>query len=272
MKKLTYILLLLPMLFISCEEVVDVGLDTGRPRLVIDAYLKWYLGTDGSQQMIRLSMTSPYYQEEVPPVSGAVVTVTDNLGNIFNFTEDGATGIYRCDNFIPQVNGTFYLTVIVDGNTYTATETMKPVPPITSVEQRNDGGFMGDDIEVRAFFIDDGTTDDFYLCRYKPDYNAIPMYEVFEDRFFNGNQMFALYSDDDLSEGDQLEIDIFGISERYYNYMNILLGVAGSNGGSPFSTPPATVRGNIVNVTNPSDYPLGFFAASQADKHVYTVE
>ncbi len=273
MKATIYFLLIcISSMFIGCEEVVDVGLDTAEPKIVIDAYLKWDKGTTGNEQMIRLSMTAPYYSENVPAVSDAIVTVTTSDGTIFNFVEDGNTGFYYCMDFIPVLNSEYFLTVSVDGQIYQASEILKPAPDISSLEQNNDGGFTGDEIEVKAFFTDDIATDDYYLFRFKTDYFAIPEYDVIEDRFFNGNEIFALYSDEDLSAGDELTIGIAGISQRYYNYMNILLSIAGGNGGSPFQSPPATVRGNIVNTTNPDDYPLGYFALSEVDNEVYVVE
>jgi hypothetical protein len=53
--------------------------------------------------------------------------------------------------------------------------------------------------------------------------------------------------------------------------MNKLLNIAGSSGGSPFSTPPATLRGNIINQSNENDYPLGYFHLSEIDTRNYTV-
>ena len=54
--------------------------------------------------------------------------------------------------------------------------------------------------------------------------------------------------------------------------MNKLLSIAGSGNGSPFATPPATLRGNIVNRSNEANYPLGFFSISEIDKLDYIVE
>lgn len=267
-----FLLLILALTLGSCEEVINVDLDTQQPRLVIDAYLKWFKDTPGNEQFIRLSMTGAYYTETVPPVSGATVFVTDTAGNTFTFTEDGTSGYYRCNDFIPVLNMEYFLTVMVDGQTYTASEIMKPAPDITNVTQESNGGFTGDQIEVRAFFTDNGLTDDYYLFRFKTNYNAIPQYDVIEDRFINGNEIFALYSDEDLSAGDNINVQIAGISTRYYNYMNILTGIAGSNGGSPFSTPPATVRGNLLNTTNESNFALGYFAVSEIDSINYVVQ
>jgi hypothetical protein len=258
--------------FTGCEEVINVDLETQQPRLVIDAYIKWYKDSPGNEQVIRLSLTGPYYNNSVPAVSGALVVVTDENGDIFNFTEDGTTGLYRCTNFNPMLNSSYTLTVSVNGETYTANEIMKPAPDITNISQEADGGFTGDQIEVRAFFTDNGATDDYYLFRFKTNYNVIPVYDVIEDRFINGNQIFALFSDENLSVGSNVNIQVAGISERYHNYMNVLTGIAGSNSGSPFSTPPATVRGNVVNATNEANFALGYFALSQVDSVSYIVQ
>ena len=122
MKNIKYIALALTMLLItSCEDVVNVDLDTANPRLVIDASIDWIKGTDGSQQTIKLSKTKGYYDTVTPVVSGAVVYITSN-GTTFNFIETPNTGKYICSNFVPIINQNYVLTVIVDGQTYTATE------------------------------------------------------------------------------------------------------------------------------------------------------
>jgi hypothetical protein len=270
MKKI--LLLFLIIIATACEEVVQVDLGTAAPKLVVDALIKWEKGTPGNEQRIRLSMTAPYYSTSVPAVTGASVHITDQAGNVFEFIEESDTGYYSTVDFLPVIGQIYTLTVLWQGKTYTASETLRPVPEITSVEQENDGGFTGDQIEVRAFFEDDAASEDFYLFKFKSSRYAIPTYEVVEDRFFQGNRIFALYSDEDLATNDLLTISICGISQRYFNYMNILTGVAGSNGGSPFQTPPATVRGNVVNASNPQDFALGYFALCQSSTVTYTVQ
>jgi hypothetical protein len=72
--------------------------------------------------------------------------------------------------------------------------------------------------------------------------------------------------------GDFVEITHYGITKEYYNYMNILLSVAGSQGGGPFATPSATVKGNIKNETNFDNYPLGYFRLSESSTKTYVVQ
>ena len=256
---------------ISCEDVVDVDLNTAAPKLVIDASIKWQKGTLGDEQTIKLSTTTGYFENTIPTVSGAIVFITDSNLIQYDFNEDIGTGNYICTNFNPVLNETYVLTVIHDGQTYLATENLIPSPTIDSVEQNDEGGFTGDEIEVKFFFQDDGLVDNFYLIQFNPSFLNLPEYDVVDDEFFQGNQMFGLYFNEDLEAADDLTFTLHGISERYYNYMNVLLGVSGNSGG-PFQAPPATVRGNIVNQTNFDNYALGFFRLSEIDTMTYTVQ
>lgn len=258
--------------FISCEDVIDVDLNTAAPKLVIDASIKWQKGTLGDEQTIKLSTTTGYFENVIPAVSGAIVYITDSNSIQYDFNEDIGTGNYICTNFNPVLNETYVLTVIHDGQTYLATENLIPSPTIDSVNQNDEGGFTGEDIEVKFFFQDNGLLDNFYLVQFNTSFLSLPEYDVVDDEFFQGNQMFGLYSNEDLKAADELTFTLHGISERYYNYMNVLLGVAGNNGGSPFQTPPTTVRGNIVNQTNFNNYALGYFRLSEIDTMSYTIQ
>ena len=256
---------------VGCEDVVDVDLDNSNPRLVIEASIQWKKGTNGNQQKIKLSTTTDYFSNTIPVVSNATVFITD-ASNTYTFVENPGTGEYICSNFNPIIGETYDLTVIANGETYTATETLRPVPTIESIEQNNEGGFLGDEIEVKFFFQDNGSTNDFYLVQFNTSFNILPEYDVVDDEFFQGNQMFGLYSNEDMKSGDILSFTLHGISERNYNYLNILLGIAGGNGGSPFSTPPATVRGNFVNQTNPDNFAFGYFSVAETDTKIYVIE
>ncbi|MNJ98162.1 hypothetical protein D3C87_159250 [compost metagenome] len=275
MKNIKYILLLLTTVFFTgCEKVVDVDLDTAAPRLVVDASINWVKGTDGSQQRVKLTTTTGYYSKEIPVVSGATVFITNSTNNIvFNFTETPGTGEYLCNNFVPQIGDTYILTVVHDGQTYNATEKLYAVPEISRVVQDNEGGFLGEDIEVRFFFMDNGLEDNFYLVRFDTDVLPYADYDVLEDEFFQGNEMFDFIDHEDFKAGDVVGLNLYGISERYYNYMTILISmVEGGAGSGPFQTPPVNVRGNIINQTNDKNFALGYFRLSESDKIDYTIE
>ena len=270
MKSKIYLIILAFITLSSCERVIDLDLETAKPRLVVDAAIDWKKGTPGNEQTIYLRTTSGYFANEIPTVSNAIVYITrDNLTFDFLETEPGT---YFCATFVPEIDATYELTVITNDQTYTATETLKAVPVLGEIQQNNEGGFTGDNIEIKVFFTDNGATNDYYLSTFKPDFTVIPDYGVVEDRFFQGNTIFAIYSDEDLISGSVVDFRLSGISQRYYNYLNILLSIAGSNGGSPFSSPSSTVRGNIVNTTSPKKYALGYFSVSESTSTTYVVE
>jgi hypothetical protein len=116
--------------------------------------MNWIKGTSGTDQEIKLSLSSPFFEEGVIPASGANVTVADTNGNIFDFTEVGTTGIYRTTAFIASIGETYQLRVSYENEVYTAEETLLSVAPIDFIEQENDGGLSGDEIEIKAFYTD----------------------------------------------------------------------------------------------------------------------
>jgi hypothetical protein len=273
MKKIKYILIIFTAIFItSCEKEIYVKLNNGEPNFIIDASIKWRKGTLGNKQQIKLSSTFDYYSNIVPTISGATVFIQDSNNNTFNFTETDTLGNYNCNDFIPVLNQNYTLTVQYDNQFYTASETLKPVPAIDKIEQKNDSGFSGNDIQVKAFYTDNGATKDFYLFKFQASDKTIPSYAVFKDEFFQGNQIFGIYEDKDLKTGQDLDITIMAISEPYFNYMSILLSIAGNTNGSPFQSPPATVLGNIKNTTNEKNYPLGYFSLSETDYRNYLIQ
>ena len=271
MKKIIAILCL-TFLCISCEDVIEIDLNETEPKLVIDAGISWIKDTPGNEQTIKLTLTAPFFNDEVPPANGALVSISDTSGNTFNFIEEGSTGIYRNSGFIPVIDATYVLSISYNGELYTATETLKAVASIEFIEQKDDGGFLGEDIELKAFYTDPANIENYYLFEFISNIPVIPSLEVYEDRFTDGNQIFGFYTEEDLKPGDQVTIRNYGISERFYQFMFTLLQQGSEEGGGPFETQPATVRGNCVNQTNQNNFPFGYFRLSEVDQVIYTVQ
>ena len=76
-------LFIISVAFFSCEDVVDIDLETAEPKLVIDASLKWPKGTSGNEQTIKLTTTTGFYENIIPFVTGATVFVTNGNKRFF---------------------------------------------------------------------------------------------------------------------------------------------------------------------------------------------
>ncbi|NBL63941.1 DUF4249 family protein [Flavobacterium sp. NST-5] len=271
-KAIKFLILCFAILFISCEEVINVDLDTATAKLVIDASINWEIGTAGNEQIIKLSTTTGYYSDVFPTVSGASVTVENSSSEVFNFVEVPGTGEYLCNDFQPSIGEVYTLTILLNGEIYSATETLIASPEIDeTIIQDNNGGFTGNEIEITSFFQDNPLEENYYLFGHKSNRVAFPEYRVIRDESVNGNQIPMIYFNEDLTQGDVLEIKLYGISRRYYEYFNKIISAAGSGGG-PFPAIPSAVRGNIVNQTNFDNFAYGYFRLSQIDVKSYTIQ
>ena len=265
-------LIIVALSFVSCEEVIDVNLNTAAPRLVIDAAINWQKGTIGNEQKIVLSTTTDFYSTVVPKVSGASVSVKSSENLNYIFLEIPNTGEYKCTNFKPILGESYTMTVLYKGETYTAKETMQSVSPIENITQKDNGGFSGKDYEIEVTFRDP-TTKNFYLAKFFPDSAKSPSYSILKDEFTNGNLKSWQFSNEDLQQGSKIAITHYGVSQLYYNYMNKIISISNSSGGgSPFQTPPATITGNIVNQNTVSNYALGFFSVCEVDVRYYVIQ
>jgi len=267
-KKNIFFLLMICLGLFSCEDVINADLDTGEAKIVIDAEILWQKGTDGATQTIKISRMAAYYNPVTPKVSGANVYIENSTGVQFFFPET-APGIYSCTDFIPVLNENYTLHVEVDGQSYTASEKLIPVPQINRVEQTLSTGFGDDEQEVAIYYSDPAEESNYYLTGFVSNVLPYPEYDLTDDKLTNGNEIKSDFSHEDLKSGDTVEITLRGLSRQFYNYMNLILEASDSN---PFSTPPANIRGNILNQNNSASPALGYFRLCESDYRSYILE
>lgn len=249
-----------------------MDLETAEPKLVIDASIDWVKGTTGKEQKIKLSTTTGYYSATFPTVSGANIVITNSADTVFSFIENPGTGEYICSNFHPVIGETYALKVVLNGETYTATETCIGVPDIeNNIVQNDKGGFGGDEVEITYYYQDNGNEENYYLHRIQSPVSTFPDYKAKDDENSQGNLIPEYFSDEDLKAGDLVNIRLYGISRRYYDYFRKLLAASGAGSG-PFQTTPGSVRGNIVNKTHFENFAYGYFRLSEVDTRDYTIK
>ena len=267
-KALTLFSLLFVLIFSSCEDVVNLDLETGEAKIVIDAEIIWKKGTSGNEQTIKISKMAPYYSTVTSKVSGAQVRVENSNGTVFTFNEK-QPGVYVCTDFIPALNMDYTLQVQAEGQSFTAVEKLMSVTPIKRVEQGMVLEGTKDIIELTFYYDDPANEVNYNLSDFKSDFLLFPEYDLMDDDFFNGNEINIRFSNEDMKAGNIVEITNRGISRNFYNYMNLILEASNAN---PFGTPPANIRGNIVNVNDANNFALGYFRLCEADKVSYTVK
>ncbi len=261
----------------SCEDVIDVEVQKGPERLVVEASINWEKGTAGNEQTIQLRTSTPFFDTNTTTeVTGASVMITNTTNNEQYIFADQNNGSYTTADFVPIIGQSYTLRIDYNGEVYTATETMTPVPEITNVFQSREEGFDEDELEVHLVFTDPPEEENNYLFKFQRRGDLLPDLEVAEDEFVNGNEIdwwYELEEDEDENQtpfkpGDIVDIELFGISRPYYDYIKILISQLGGVG--LFETTPTSVKGNCINETNPDNYPFGYFRLTEVVRTSYT--
>jgi hypothetical protein len=256
----------------SCTKTVDVEVPDAGDRIVIEASLDWELGTSGQEQSIQLTSSTEYFTDNlVNPVIGATIEVTSNDMNHYTF-EDQGNGYYTADDFVAEIGQSYTLEIQYNGETYMANEKMESVTNITRIEQSTEGGLNPEHIDVSVYFNDPAGIENYYLGEFTHPRSPVPVFWIIDDNFADGNEMWVICEHENLTVGDTVNINLYGITESYYHYMVLLVHQSSQFNGGPFQTPPVQVSGNCININNEMEEVLGYFRLSQVDRTFYVIE
>ena len=255
---------------VGCEDVIDVEVPTDQTRLAVDALIRVYdTDTPSLQVVINAQETSAFF-EPLQAADLELITLTNEQNNTSIELVENNPGSGQYMAFWPSselTSGILRLDITYNNERYVSHTSFVPTVPIDQLAQGDETLFSGDETEVIISYTDTPDRVDFYLFDF--DFNE---YLVSEDTFYPGQSFeFSYFYDGELSSGQEVQIGILGIDEEFYNYMNQLIVQSGGDQG-PFQTPAATVRGNIVNLDNPDNFPLGYFAVAQIYSSVLVIE
>ena len=267
MKRLHYVLILFVVfIFSKCEKVIDVDVPSIEPKLIIDAAFEVNFDETPvtANTVVKLRLSADYFDTELPIVTNATVYVTNlNSNSVINFNDINLDGNYVPDvTFIPEDDIPYELTIFYNGETFKGQATKAKSTPFTNVVQGDETLFSGKETEVKVNFTDDANANNFYLFDFTNS-----LFLAIEDRFFNGSDynFSFFYGEDDIELPATVNIKMSGITEQYFTYFRVLIDQSGQNAGGPFETIPASLVGNMVNTTNPNEFPLGYFHISETD-------
>ena len=248
----------------NCEEVVEIEVPTGTPKLVIEALFEVYFDEIPvtTEAIVKLRLSAGYFDEELPVVTNAIVTLKNLSTNTFISFEDGdLDGNYiPTSAFTPEDDVVYELSVTYNNEIYKGKTIKAKTPLFINVEQGTKTLFSGNETEVIVEFSDNEFEDNFYLFDFSNN-----LYLSIEDRFFNGaDYNFSFfYQEEEVEIPSEVLIKMAGVSQDYYTYFRVLTSQSGQSGGGPFQTTPSSLLGNIINTSNANHYPLGYFNISE---------
>jgi hypothetical protein len=235
----------------ACTRNIDVKTTADTGQLVIEANLTNVMGP----QFVKLSLNVPLTNTNTyPPVSGATVTITDPLGNVYPLTE-GPAGTYSISRLSGVAGATYTLTVIVNGKTYTAKSTMPALVPIDSLGSQNLFVSSGNKKQIVVYYQDPANVVNQY--RFVEYVNGAEADDIFvsDDEFNNGKYVGNILEQTDLNiyPGDTVIVEMQCIDKNMYTYWLTLQQENANNGQQ--SAAPSNPPTNITPAT------LGYFSA-----------
>ena len=254
---------------IGCEDVIEIDVPKDNIRLSIDALIR--LNTDSAMTRFQVTATetTSFFEEIGPAVLDRIQIINTATNTLVNLVESpSGSGIYLADLPTAELmRGELLLTMDYNSEQYEARAAFVPTVPFDDLRQGEGTLFSGEETEIVLSYTDDPDRIDFYLFDFDFD-----EYLVSEDTFYQGQSFeFSYFYEEGLEPGNELTIGIIGIDGAFYHYMNQLIVQSGGDQG-PFQTPAATVKGNIVNTTDPDNFALGYFAVGQSFKGTITIE
>lgn len=255
--------------FSSCDDPIDVKIDQGPVRLVVDGWLYYNATTPTlTPDTVKLRYTSGYFSNSpAPRATNGFVTISDNTGLIDTLLE-AAPGNYVTRKTVREIGRSYKLTVKIDGQTYEAFTGMKPVPLIDSVKaiySDKDRGPRGKGFYLFYFGPENTGSGDFYRFKLYENRRFLNSPEdlAFTDDRFLKNETYIDSLEINFApfkEGDTIRTETLSISEDAFYFLTEMQSQI--NNGGLFAQPPANVRCNVKNVNPDGPEAQGYFGAS----------
>ena len=266
MKK--YFFYIIIIIFYSCEKVVHIDTDYSDERIVLDASIFKNINEDFATATVIVSKTAPYFGENNTVIDEAEVYIKTRNGNI-NLIYNSEKKYYTNKISYISYEEDYEFFVKFNNQNYYSSEKIIKVSGIESVVFGDRKSLNKDEIELLITFTDPKEVVDFNLWKFGPKGKTNSYdYLVSRDLYTNGNQFtFSFFIDKTkYFENDEfVYIEMTGLTEEGFNYLNILTAQAGAQNGRPFSSASSIIKGNITNLSNPEKFPLGFYRVSEFD-------
>ncbi len=255
----------------SChKDVIDINLNETGQQIVIEGAITDLPGP----YTVRISKTTDFFEPGVcPPVSDAVVTISDDEGNSETLKET-SPGNYQTSSIRGVPGRTYTLSVAVDDEHYTAISTM-PLPlELDSLKCLKETDNIYDRTYFLSCYLSDHKGIEEY-CRFKIYKNGELLnweYYLYSDKSRDGqyftiddfNFSFTLY--------DIVRVELLAIDEATYQYFSMLNSILDKVDEDAEDVGQILMPVTLFNPTsNLSNNALGYFSAHTVRIYVFVV-
>ncbi len=243
-------------MFSGCQKVINVDLNEAAPRIVIEGLITDRPGP----YLVMISKSGSYFNQPVlPPVSGAVVIITDDVGTIDTLKET-TPGIYLTSKTRGIPGRTYTLKVLTENLEYIGSSTMFSYVNIDSLSlvksQSQHFDFGGNTqnethVDIHCFFKDPEEKNFYRIKVFTNDTTRAENYRLYDDQYTNGQETELRIAR--ATAGDTDSIVLFSLDKQTYGYYRTLEDLLHTN--PVFGSTPANPSSNLNNGA------LGYFGA-----------
>lgn len=242
-------------LLTGCLKIINVDLNEASPIIVIEGLITDRPGP----YTVAISKSGSYFNQPVlPPVSGAVVIITDNIGSTDSLKET-KPGIYITSGLRGIPGRVYTLKVLSEKKEYIASSTMYSRVRIDSLNltrsQFQNFGFHNDnkdEIDLNCYFRDPDEKNYYRVKVFQNNTTRTENYRLYDDQYSNGEEISLRVAH--ATEGDTFRIELYSLDRQTFGYYRSLDELMFSN--PVFGSTPVNPDSNFNNGA------LGYFGAS----------
>lgn len=226
------------LLLSSCTEDVILDLKSTEPKLIIDAS---FLENDVCT--VLLTTTKDYYDNSSsqPIVTGATITLSDDLGNI-EILDEVQAGTYVSSSLVGTSGITYTLSVESKGKSYNSTAYFPYTVPIDSIY------FLDMKIGTKDYYSpvivyqDPPNVANYYYSSISVNGRWLKTVYVNDDKYKDGKRVDNILGfnpsdnhDNKLIKGDLVGVEMRTINQSAYEFYSSLFSTVTANPASSFS-------------------------------------
>ena len=256
MKPLKYLSFLAALiLFVSCEEVVEIDLNSSSPTVVVEGNI-----SAGSTASLHLSYTSDYFSnDQSPDITNAVVTIANSNGES-EILKSAGDGQYVGEKMLGEENTTYTISIDLGDKFFEGKSTILTPSSLVKLQfeeatfsRPGGGSHFGADADslpeynIHIQFTDDLLQENYYMLRIRQgdsinDFSS----SLYQDKFYEDYGMISIvpmmYN---FKEGDMVNVKIYTIDFDTYNFYNQLSDVSGGGMGMMMMGTPYNPSSNL---------------------------
>lgn len=237
-------------LLASCEKIIDLDYTENQSQIIIEGNIT----NEEGPYFVRITESIGISETGMnPTVDNAKVTIGDDAGNSETLTPEG-NGYYRTTSIQGEEGRSYFLTVDVDGQVYTAESTMPQNVPFDSIRVEELELFGELQYTFVPVYHDPAEAGNYYRFKFALNNELLKQHLIQSDEIRNGqvNTLLLLIDDEELElkAGDMVTLTMQCVDQNVGSYYRALVEMSntGPGGGTTPANPPNNITGGALGV------------------------